>query len=371
MHSLRFIRRSNIFFVAGCMTVFLVSVSGLFFPVFWSDKEFRDLAPLPRFDRHEEIDAYVRDHFGMRESLVGLANLTSLLFFHEALDSRMVLGREGWLFYNEYSEIPYETPLSTEQLEIWRAYMEGRTRWFRRHKIPFYFFVTPDKQSIYPEYLAYSRKVPTRTQQLKEYLEKHSFVRILEPTDALLEGKKSGIRLYYKHGTHWNSMGAFVAYRFLAKHLPAFIPEPIGPERLEVHVDYFPEQSLLRMMHLRFLGMFDQSVENVLKGSRATIIDVSPPSFPATEWRLYSTGDSRLPRALVYNDSFFTLLMPYFSQHFDRVLYVNRGSMQMSAEDLQSMQPQLVIQQFVERKLKYASPPLDPWMKEENDRLKD
>ena len=371
MHSLRFIRRSNIFFVAGCMTVFLVSVIGLFFPASWSGHEFRNLAPFPGFEHREEIDAYVRDHFGMRESLVGLANLTSLLFFHEALDSRMVLGREGWLFYNEYSEIPYETPLSTEQLEIWRAYMEGRTRWFRRHKIPFYFFVTPDKQSIYPEYLAYSRKVPTRTQQLKEYLEKHSFVRILEPTDALLEGKKSGIRLYYKHGTHWNSMGAFVAYRFLAKHLPAFIPEPIGPERLEVHVDYFPEQSLLRMMHLRFLGMFDRSVENVLKGSRATIIDVSPPSFPATEWRLYSTGDSRLPRALVYNDSFFTLLMPYFSQHFDRVLYVNRGSMQMSAEDLQSMQPQLVIQQFVERKLKYASPPLDPWMKEENDRLKD
>ncbi len=370
MPSLRFICRSKVLFVTGCIAIFFASAIALFFPVFWSDKEYRNLAPLPHLDDRGGIDAYIRDHFGLRGPLVGLANLYSLLFFHEAQDQRMVLGKEGWIFYNEYSEIPYETPLSLEQLEIWRAYMEERTRWFRRHKIPFYFFVTPDKQSIYPEYVERTRTVPTRTRQLKEYLEKHSFVRILEPTDALLEAKKNGIRLFYKYGTHWNSSGAFFAYRFLAQHLPAFIPEPMGLERLQSQV-VPSEKSLLRMMHLQVLGIFDRSVESSLKISRAAIIDSSQPLLPSTGWLLFSTGDPRLKRALVYHDSFFSWMMHFFSQHFDKVLYVRSGTMQMNAEDFQSIHPQLVIQQFVERKLKYARPSLEPWMKEENDRFKD
>lgn len=368
MHALSSLRAIRIIFVVVCLSTLLACVSQVFFPVYWSDIEYRPLAPMPAWNDRDQVDAYIREHFGMRDRLVGIFNLLSLLVFQRTNDARIIAGRDGWIFYDGSPQVSDSLPLTVKQLEQWRIYLEGRTRWFQDHHILFRVFIVPDKQSVYPEYFPSSKTRFSRREQLEEYLRTHSFVSILDATDALLEAKSKGGMMYGKFGTHWTSVGAFVGYRFLAENLPDVIPTPLGFDRLLMQ-ERLPayDLGLLRMLHLLPLGSFYSSEECSLKNRTAKQIVVEPPivgrpTRPERLWALFSTGNRTLPRALVYRDSFFNVMMPFFSEHFEMVKYVRNGNFDMQREDIDSIRPNLVLQEFVERNLKMQPPVLDEWM---------
>ncbi|MCA9067485.1 MAG: hypothetical protein KDA84_01080, partial [Planctomycetaceae bacterium] len=147
---------------------------------------------------------------------------------------RVLIGREGWLFYQTDSVIDdYRgTDLFTEnELAQWKKVITERRDWLAKRGIRYLFVVAPNKHSIYPEYMPRSvNRVSTesRLSQLADYMARESDVRFISLLEPMLAAK-SQQRLYHKTDTHWNACGAFVGAQQILKPLKEWFPDVYVP----------------------------------------------------------------------------------------------------------------------------------------------
>jgi hypothetical protein len=83
---------------------------------------------------------------------------------------------------------------------------------------------------------------------------------------------------------------------------------------------------------------------------------------------IFGAENPRLPIALVYQDSFFEPVMPFFSEHFRTTMYVNIGEYAtMNRDEIMDANPDVVVEEIVERKIGHTMDPpvLDAWMGED------
>lgn len=79
--------------------------------------------------------------------------------------------------------------------------------------------VGPDKSSIYPEYLP-DELVPSKKRYISFFLDELKTIpnlTIYDPTNDLLNAKKSAGLVYWMTESHWNNKGAFLAYSGFSK----------------------------------------------------------------------------------------------------------------------------------------------------------
>jgi hypothetical protein len=69
------------------------------------------------------------------------------------------------------------------------------------------------------------------------------------------------------------------------------------------------------------------------------ILDSDHPTF------VYRQDDGRLPRALVFRNSFFTFLMPFFGEHFRESVILWRY---FETDYLDQVHPDIVVEQLLE-----------------------
>jgi hypothetical protein len=73
--------------------------------------------------------------------------------------------------------------------------------------------------------------------------------------------------------------------------------------------------------------------------------------------QLWERSDRSLPRAVMLRDSFAGSLIPFLSEHFQRILYLWQEPYQFDADVIEREHPDMVIQEIVERKLAGPFPP--------------
>lgn len=306
----------------------------------------------------KDFGEYFRFNFGFRQTLIHWHTK----FAGEALDqssSPMVVeGKQGWLFYGEPRTVDdYRglLPFTPEQLQQWQQALEQRRDWLAAQGIPFLFVVCPDKHTIYPEYMPDRlNRVhdQTRLDQLMAYMKKHSTVEILDLRPTLWEWKTRYL-CYQPQETHWNGVGAFAGYQRIAKRLRQWYPD-LRVLELDECVFYQrqnPDTDLLRL----------QGKEDTL-----TVMDgISPTQpFEARIWTdandvrasgstvLYSHRETApIPRVLMICDSFSTYPMPFLAEHFADARYIWGGGDGFDPQDVLDWQPDIVIQELVERGL--------------------
>ena len=146
----------------------------------------------------------------------------------------VILGTDGWLYYIGPAgerlldrHVRGRDPFSQDELDRWRQFLVERTRRFRSLGARYVLVIAPNKESIYPEYLPPwigPRVGPTRLDQLMSSLKSATDLTVIDLRGAVLADKSASI-LYYKTDTHWNTRGAYVAYReimrVLAREFPA------------------------------------------------------------------------------------------------------------------------------------------------------
>jgi alginate O-acetyltransferase complex protein AlgJ len=312
-----------------------------------------------------QIDAYYNDHFGFRNDLIRWHSYVQVAYLAESPSTAFVVGKDGWLFYaNDHSieDCRHTAPLTEAQLEGWRRTYTARRDWLAQYGIQYVAFMGPNKHSIYPEMLPSTLKQvhPTsRYDQLVAYLGKYPGSPFVDVRAPLLQAKPIG-RLYKKGDTHWNEQGAFVAYQEvmgeLAKHLPGL--KPIA--RSEFEVENFIERNadLARNLGLGKL-LPEQDVRMIPRKPRAAVRskeEVYPGlALPAYIQPFAMESPSRSLRAVVFRDSFFTLLAPFVAEHFGRSVFV--WHQPFDPELILKEKPDVVIDEIVERALWYDPPP--------------
>lgn len=279
-------------------------------------------------------------------------------------------GREGWWYYagdGAMEETLNLTLLSPVELDAWCETLQHTADWLRGQGIAYVFVVAPGKQTLYPEFLPeglHPRGGRTRVDQVVEALRARTSVPVLDLRESLLAAKAGGPALFHQTDTHWNDVGAAIGYRAILRALPAVpgLAPPAGPEAFTLTPSPQPGGDLANM-----LGLDTTIRETELRlvprqPRRARIIE------PPTRERGFGVprlitvvDDPALPRAVFYRDSFGSALIPFLAEHFSRMVAL--WEYDVVPETIREERPQIVIQQWVGRRL-YNRAPYDAIMED-------
>ena len=214
--------------------------------------------------------------------------------------------------------------------------------------------VGPNKSSIYREYIPISVAVPSK-RYLNYFVSELSSIPNLityDPTEDLIDLKRSEGLLYYRTDTHWNDKGAFYAFKILMSKLNLIVPEIdfsledsfsgdlVGISKLDdfplVHDDNWKANSH-RSYHLERKSLSSVAPSEAF-GEQEVVIN----SNPLIDKKVWVVGDS-----------FAAAVKPYLELTFREVRYLGHWNerLQSLATDLKraTEKPDLVVIVKVER----------------------
>ena len=211
----------------------------------------------------DQFEASINDHFGFRTLLIRTYNRLMVGLFGTSGVPKVTVGKDGWLYYTDsVDNYFYQRPYKKKDLEVFARVLEERQRWLAERGSHFVFIVAPDKVSIYPEHLPAARRAQTRLgprnmDRVLDYLRQQGTFPVVDLRERFAKAKQHG-RLYHHIDTHWNDLGAFLAYQEL---ITVFGEMPLGDD--DVVIRKVPQQygDLAKLLNL--LGVFDEQVVRV------------------------------------------------------------------------------------------------------------
>jgi alginate O-acetyltransferase complex protein AlgJ len=323
------------------------------------------------------FSGFFTDHFAFRSELI--SDLSTLRFFSFGIPARpdkVLVGKHGWFYFFDGGDV--ETvrhyPLLTEpEIRNWVKCLQDRTDWLNKRNIKFLFVLAPSKCTMYPQFIPTEYNAlnkTSRADQLCDYLKAHSTVNFIDLRIALNSNRKQAEEhkqlLYFKTDSHWNDLGACLAYGAITSNLNNLFPNLHRLEPKEVAVE--------RPMnyHGDLIGPlgFDLHAEDTytpvsLKNQMWSVSsDPKPPEKFGKQFADFATTfpNNKLPKAFVIRDSFTTALQPFLSHSFKRAYFHWRGNFDFPIETIEKEKPDVVIMEMVERQLARAIPPNPPSM---------
>ena len=365
-------RFADIALIAGFVVAISLPVLGMLFSLdgrFVLDEN-RTLASRPELKLHQKelalfpakFETYFNDQFGFRKRLIYWLNVTKVAALGVSPSPKVIFGSNRWLYYGE-EDVPYfraVRPLTAAQLDRWQERLEKRQAWLADRGIPYLVVFAPIKSTVYPEYMprAYNRVgTISRLDQLIAHLEAHSDLTVVDLRTAIL-GEKSRNQVFYRTDSHWNNRGAYAGYTQIVKALSLWFPqiEAVPSSAFEECNHSEPGRDLPLMLGMRPY-FWDRYVDlKMIKPGLAHEVKPPPPgNSPARGDDIaFEHPDKRLPRLVMFRDSFATWLMPLLSENFSRVLYSWQYT--LDGDIVERELPDVVIQEMAEHVLMSARP---------------
>ena len=296
------------------------------------------------------FEKFYNGYFPMRERLIQLDYDIRLNILHEAVFSNVLVGKQGWLYLTDEDNLDYyqhASPFSQDQLAHIQQKLDQANARLAAQGIEFIVVVSPNKESIYPEFLPdgiHQINLRSQMDQLVDFMDENGQTRIIDLRRLLLDAKNSG-QVYNRTDTHWNEPGAYLVYRKILDSLGGRFPTvkayPPGDFALSNET---LRGDLSHMLPLTKLFV-EQSIAITPKFERkARMLQYDPNGTTITE-----IADATLPKAVIFRDSFFNSLLPFFSEHFRRAVYVH--SFEVNEDLVLKEKPDVVILEIAERYL--------------------
>lgn len=191
--------------------VVIIFVALLFTPLFMGD--FKDLKNVHDF---KTADKYISESFGLREELIRANAQVNVLGLGSSPNSEVVVGKDGWLFLSEDFQ---KRSVSREEWAVVAAEFAAMESGLEEEGRQFLIVLVPNKGSVYPEFLPdrLSEDFDGNYEKFVQELERAG-VSFVDLKGYFLDLKRAqgddGGKLFYSSGdTHWNRLGAFMAYK--------------------------------------------------------------------------------------------------------------------------------------------------------------
>jgi hypothetical protein len=198
--------------------------------------EKRELQVYPQFKWNKKallsfparFEAAFNDRFGFRAFLVRTQALAKFYWLHMSPSSKVVLGRDGWLYYSEsMDEYRGIRRLPPARIQKWLQEFKAKKAFFESRNIKYLVVIAPNKETVYPEFLPTNiRQIQNKlyTDGLMDALPADFRLDILDLREPLISAKNTG-RLYWKTDSHWNQLGAAHASAAIINRLSSWFPE--------------------------------------------------------------------------------------------------------------------------------------------------
>jgi hypothetical protein len=212
-----------------CSTSFLGSLSfQKFYNEIFVQIKSTQVKSIPEFQKMiRALENSFAEHAFMRNIFAGIdANVG--FYLTKELTSRQVLkGKDNWLFYKSKTDgmsmDDYQGISSFDDSKL-RSILEKLTSTkstLNSMGIRFILLIPSNKERIYsnkmPDAIPIVNKY-NRTDKLVSYLRENAFDDVIYPKEELLS-HRGQFQLYYKHDTHWNILGGFIAEQQLLEKL--------------------------------------------------------------------------------------------------------------------------------------------------------
>lgn len=287
--------------------------------------------------------------------------------------ARAIIGKEGWLYLGDaYADSITVKRLGieaedTDIAERLAKSAESWDTWFKHQGVDaFRIILGPDKDSIYPEYLPdWSKHAPTSlTDALTNRVQSDIYI---NPARKLRQEKDSYPHpLYYRTDTHWNNLGAWVAFHEFSKNLATAQPDLKWPQKPEGAFSTTAERlggDLANFLRIQ-TSLSDQEVILDLpdyamplehydfeSGNVVFTGQNGPVEAPMTPLLMRSTQALNSKKVLWLRDSFGAAMAPFMAATFSDTLQVHYLALKPGAlaELVERYQPDYVFITVVER----------------------
>lgn len=305
----------------------------------------------------QSYEKYFNDNFGLRNYLVMINDIINIKMGFST--HYVIPGRNGWLFYDNptdginIKDYHGKANFSDEELTQIKINLGLLSDSFLEKKIKFIVVLTPNKHTIYSEYLPFNiiNKTPctTRADQLSTLLKELDFD-YLDLRPVLLESKKNNPTMftYYMTDTHWNSFGAFLGYKEIIKKIKKSYP--VIKELNLSDFDIVKKENRGEGDLALFLNL-----QNNLYDIRYDLIPKFKKQAVPDHYKQLKEGDlafkvnnSHLPTLLMFKDSFATDLIPFLSENFSKSIFTKARTLN-DFSLIESEKPDIVILEFAER----------------------
>jgi hypothetical protein len=327
--------------------------------------ENRPLAPWPEPGRlwrdpagyGPALAAAGRDAAPFRDHLIRANSRLRLAVFGESPVPGVIVGREGWLYYNLEAALDDAlnvVPLTEAQIEAMVRVQVERRDWLARRGAAYVVVFAPNKERVYPEFLPgglHPLRPVSRLGQLAPRL-RRAGVAVLDLREDLVAAKAAH-RAYMKTDTHWNAWGAFAGAAAL---VDAVRRERPGAPPLEA-ADYAvtetdgPGGDLAEMLLLP--DVWREREVLVAKRSPALAHPApdgaypDPADHPDRARVSLETDRTEWPRAVFFHDSFAKAMTPFVAERFSRSVFL--WSHAFSPVIVEVEHPDVVVLEVVER----------------------
>lgn len=316
------------------------------------NNENRYLAEKPKFSREtwkvfsKEYEEYINDYLPYRNQIISINSTINYKLFKSSMDDRVILGKNGWLFYNDGNSINDYKGLNlfTEKELEWLAndLMKKKEK-YAEAGCEFVIFYAPNKERMYLEYMPDYYGKPAEEfplKQLVEYLRSNTDIRIVYPYEELKTAKETlGEKrlLYYKTDTHWNDLGAYIGTMALLKELGVK-----GIDTIISVEDIVEKKEDIKCDLTDMLGL--RNVIDVGKAYTVHELNVKDINLANGGKEYARELDAR--RVYMYRDSFGEAMVPVLEKYFDDV---DIGYKYPEIEDVIKHDIDIFVLEFVER----------------------
>ena len=309
----------------------------------------------------KDFEKYFNDHYGFRNMLVSLNSIIHVKLFGMSPTESVIVGKQGWLFYDDpndglsLKDYTGGVNFTKEEIELVRHKILSLNELLRGKNIHFMLVIVPNKHTVYPEYLptsvARKKGNVTRIDQVCECL-KDSGIDLVDLRTKMWSSKGSyQYPLYYRTDTHWNNLGAFLGYEEIIMHVRKQYPQ-VDSAKLSFF-DVLPGHryggDIGGMMNMQWL-MSDTEITLRPKTSPVALpLPVAYKSMPGRASVGAQINNKRLPKLVMFRDSFSDALIPYLSENFSRSVYIWKPEIDLPV--IEREKPDIVIFEIVERYL--------------------
>ncbi|MEO8536208.1 MAG: hypothetical protein ABI533_01685 [Betaproteobacteria bacterium] len=343
------------------------------------DAENRTMAPWPALSPlgawPAAFEQAFADRFGARARLLQLHNRVQVRAFGVPASPNVVIGRDGWLYFLGEDGTAFDRyyrgtlPVPDAELTAVVAEFRRRAAFLAGEGIAYVVTVAPDKSTIYDEHLPrWATRVVSRTplDRLVDEIHADGSLRFVD-LRAPLRDAKTREHVYFATDSHWNLLGAAVAYRALMREVSDALPSLRGRTVTAALPPYVPGVDVYSGDLARLTGdpaSFSEPdlapLGKVLAAPHSRCAQRIDDAGRNDGFEWYACDRTGLPRAVVYRDSMAIPLIPLLSENFSRAAYVS--SHRLDPAFVRRERPDIVIDELVERSLlaPAATPMPDP-----------
>ncbi len=309
----------------------------------------------------EAFEAFYKDHLPFKNTLVSLNNFIDTSLFRNTRIGDVIIGKDNWLFYlpskdgeNAMADYQKTNLYSQEECSEIASKIEKVRDWLYDCGVEkFHYYVAPNKESIYSEYMPEKPEIikegPSRMEVFADYMKTESDVEF-DYLYAYLEEYSDQYQLFRKYDTHMNNLGGYITSEKIAQDMTGeFLPI----ENIVIEKGKNPCRGDLSRMIGKYEELNDDREYGLSDFHDGVHYEVEKEESENQEetLKVFSSDSSNKKTVLVIGDSFRLRLEKFLPYRYSGAVFVRIDD--FTPELLEKYKPDDVVVITVERNQRY------------------